>query len=191
MTESISLHTFCKNYDLPKTTVHRYCKANNISTSEGLSVETVNQIKAHFRVTETALEQGSNDSQMIHVPRSHIQVLPPEKMTALAQLADRYAKPKTLQTVNLNGSAEQVVNGVMMFAEIVDEMKASNDEAEQLLNEREETIDNAAEILESLTKEANSEFNRNLNIAEKAETVESKAEQLKKKLAKLQSILNS
>lgn len=202
MANSTTLHSFCKTYNLPKTTVHRYCTQNGIPTSEGLSADAVQKLIVAFRVdtiaalpaaqtTETAQEQDSKQLRITHVPKSHIQVLPPEKSTGLSRLKERYVKPKTFQAVNANGSAEQVVDGVFMLADIVEQMKSSNDEAEQQLEERAQSIDDAAEILDGLTKEVKSEFERNADIAEKSETVESKAEQLKKKLAALQSFLGS
>lgn len=44
----ISLHTFCKDNGLAKSSVHRKCQELNIDTADGLSQESINQLLIEF-----------------------------------------------------------------------------------------------------------------------------------------------
>ena len=47
-TETVSLHSFCKDHDLAKTTVRRWLNEQGFSTSDGLSPEAVEAAQAQF-----------------------------------------------------------------------------------------------------------------------------------------------
>ena len=47
-TETVSLHAFCRDNDLAKTTVRRWLNEQGFSTSDGLSPEAVEAAKAQF-----------------------------------------------------------------------------------------------------------------------------------------------
>jgi hypothetical protein len=47
-TETVSLHAFCRDNDLAKTTVRRWLNENGHSTSDGLSPEAVDAAQAQF-----------------------------------------------------------------------------------------------------------------------------------------------
>ncbi len=47
-TEPVSLHSFCKDNDLPKTTVRRWLNEHGYSTSEGLSPDAVSAALGQF-----------------------------------------------------------------------------------------------------------------------------------------------
>jgi hypothetical protein len=47
-TETVSLHSFCKDNDLSKTSVRRWLNENNFSTSDGLSPDAIASATAQF-----------------------------------------------------------------------------------------------------------------------------------------------
>ena len=47
-TETVSLHSFCKDHDLAKTTVRRWLNEQGFSTADGLSAEAVEAAQAQF-----------------------------------------------------------------------------------------------------------------------------------------------
>ena len=47
-----SLHSFCTQHDIPKTTVKRWLNDNGYDTSQGMSPEAVAAAKAHFRIED-------------------------------------------------------------------------------------------------------------------------------------------
>jgi hypothetical protein len=47
-----SLHSFCTQYDIPKTTVKRWLNDNGYDTSQGMTAEAVAAAKAHFRLAD-------------------------------------------------------------------------------------------------------------------------------------------
>jgi hypothetical protein len=51
-----SLHSFCTEYNIPKTTVKRWLNDNGFDTSNGLSPDAVAAAKAHFRIADLFTE---------------------------------------------------------------------------------------------------------------------------------------
>ena len=47
-----SLHSFCTQHDIPKTTVKRWLNDNGYDTSQGMSPEAVAAAQAHFRIED-------------------------------------------------------------------------------------------------------------------------------------------
>ena len=47
-TETVSLHSFCKDHDLAKTTVRRWLNENGYSTADGLNPEALEAAQAQF-----------------------------------------------------------------------------------------------------------------------------------------------
>lgn len=185
---STSLHGFCKTYNLSKTTVHRYCRENDIPTSNGLSADAVDRLKVAFNIPEPLQNKASSSStasKVVHVPPSHVEVLPQETASALELLHSQVVKPKTFRSIEMNGTAQTLVGQVMQLHGQVKTMKATNDQTEAKLDEREQTIEQAYEIALQLGKEAKAEVDRNQQLAEKSEQVEGKEEDLKKLLQKL------
>ena len=68
-----SLHSFCTQYEIPKTTVKRWLNDNGYDTSQGMSPDAVAAAKAHFRIedpqpepaiTPTVIEVGNHRGQL-------------------------------------------------------------------------------------------------------------------------------
>jgi hypothetical protein len=72
-----SLHSFCTQYEIPKTTVKRWLNDNGYDTSQGMNPEAVAAAKAHFRIadpqpeptdataiTPTVIEVGNHRGQL-------------------------------------------------------------------------------------------------------------------------------
>ncbi len=51
-----SLHSFCTQHDIPKTTVKRWLNDNGFDTSQGMTSEAVAAAKAYFRIEDTQPE---------------------------------------------------------------------------------------------------------------------------------------
>lgn len=51
-----SLHSFCTQHDIPKTTVKRWLNDNGYDTSQGMSPDAVAAAKAHFRIEDLQTE---------------------------------------------------------------------------------------------------------------------------------------
>ncbi|MEP0913285.1 hypothetical protein NDI45_20445 [Leptolyngbya sp. GB1-A1] len=185
---STSLHGFCKTYNLSKTTVHRYCRDNGIPTSSGLSVEAVERLKVAFNIMEPLQNKApssSTNSKIVYVPSSHIEVLPQETASALGLLHSQVVKPKTFRSIEMNGTAQTLVGQVIQLHGQVQTMKATNDQTEASLDEREQTIEQAYEVALQLGKDAKAEVERNQQLGERSEEVGAKEEDLKKLLQKL------
>jgi hypothetical protein len=54
-----SLHSFCTQHDIPKTTVKRWLNDNGYDTSQGMSPDAVAAAKAHFRIADPQPEPAS------------------------------------------------------------------------------------------------------------------------------------
>ncbi len=54
-----SLHSFCTQHDIPKTTVKRWLNDNGYDTSQGMTAEAVAAAKAHFRIADPQPEPAS------------------------------------------------------------------------------------------------------------------------------------
>lgn len=69
-----SLHSFCTQHDIPKTTVKRWLNDNGFDTSQGMTPEAITAAKAHFRladpqptptaITPTVIEVGNHRGQL-------------------------------------------------------------------------------------------------------------------------------
>ena len=68
-----SLHSFCTQHEIPKTTVKRWLNDNGFDTSQGMTSEAVTAAKAHFRIedpqpepaiTPTVIEVGNHRGQL-------------------------------------------------------------------------------------------------------------------------------
>jgi len=73
-----SLHSFCTQHDIPKTTIKRWLNDNGFDTSQGMSPDAVAAAKAHFRIadpqpeptetstaiTPTVIEVGNHRGQL-------------------------------------------------------------------------------------------------------------------------------
>jgi hypothetical protein len=69
-----SLHSFCTQHEIPKTTVKRWLNDNGYDTSQGMTAEAVAAAKAHFRladpqpepaITPTVIEVGNHRGQLV------------------------------------------------------------------------------------------------------------------------------
>ncbi len=60
-----SLHSFCTEYNIPKTTVKRWLNDNGFDTSNGLSPDAVAAAKAHFRIADLFTESTEPTSTAI------------------------------------------------------------------------------------------------------------------------------
>lgn len=185
---STSLHGFCKQFDLSKTTVHRYCKDQGISTSNGLSAEAVAKLKVAFNVMEPQQNKPSSPSNgelVVHVPQSQIDILPSDMANRLDQLHSQIVMPQTFQPIQMNGTGEEIVLAVFQVAEKVEGMKSANDATEADLQSRREKMQKVDELKNRLLKTAKSELNRNEQLAEEAEAVKAEEAAIKKQLLEL------
>jgi hypothetical protein len=74
-TEAISLHSFCKEHNLAKSTVHRWLKDNDFETTLGLSEEAQEAALAHFcpepqpePITEVIEPEIFETAMVLHSP---------------------------------------------------------------------------------------------------------------------------
>ena len=61
-----SLHSFCTQHDIPKTTVKRWLNDNGYDTSQGMTAEAVAAAKAHFRIED--LDDGRGTGRVAITP---------------------------------------------------------------------------------------------------------------------------
>lgn len=68
-----SLHSFCTQHEIPKTTVKRWLNDNGHDTSQGLSPEAIAAAKAHFRLQDPQPEPTEGTIEAEIVPRGFFQ----------------------------------------------------------------------------------------------------------------------
>ena len=76
-----SLTKFCKDHDLPKSTVHRRCQELGIDTSEGISPTDCDRLLHEFNLISTEPEPDTALSVEVQTGNHQI-VLPPPEMLA-------------------------------------------------------------------------------------------------------------
>jgi len=78
----ISLHSFCRDHDLAKSSVYDRCKALAINTSEGLSASDCDRLRIEFNIhpIATATEQAATPVQTTVETGNHYMVLSPPQL---------------------------------------------------------------------------------------------------------------
>ncbi len=71
----ISLHGFCRNHDLAKSSVYDRCKEIGIATSDGLSPADCDRLRLEFNVQPTAPEPAATPVQVTVQAGNHYMVL--------------------------------------------------------------------------------------------------------------------
>lgn len=71
----ISLHGFCRDHDLPKSSVYERCKALQILTSDGLSPDDCTRLRHEFNLNSPAPEPAATPVQATVETGNHYLVL--------------------------------------------------------------------------------------------------------------------
>jgi hypothetical protein len=66
-----SLHSFCTEYNIPKTTIKRWLNDNGYDTSQGMSPDAVAAAKAHFRIADPQPEPTATTGGLTVLTGNH------------------------------------------------------------------------------------------------------------------------
>lgn len=170
-----SLHSFAKEYNLPKSTVHNRAKSLGIDTSNGLGEEEVKALKHSFNLKDNYQEPVYN------VPTSAIAVLEPDQITALDTLASEFIQ-KSFQPVELNGGLADALQVAVIASKIVNAKETANQQTEQELSARKAKQETVAQILEGIKAKNAVQDAKNKKLRQEAEQVEQIDDELKQQL---------
>lgn len=131
-------------------------------------------------------EPEPEQSNVIVVPQSHIQLLDDHQQSELTLIHALYVKPetaKTFQSIDLNGDQATILEGLKLLHSTVSQMKAQNDRIKADTTQRKSDIELANEALAAIAQEGQKVVEENFELVAQAQAVSAEETQAKKRLA--------